>query len=92
VFAPYQENLITKILGLLPLSKSLTQKVTVQASRFLLGMRSLQNIRRLALFLSFTAVNNMPRLNPRSEVVLFGTTQVITPTSLCASNGWVVKA
>ncbi len=56
VLVPYQEKLVIKILGSLPLSKPLTQKVSEQASRFLLGMRSLQNIRRLALFLSLTLV------------------------------------
>jgi uncharacterized membrane protein YbhN (UPF0104 family) len=56
VLVPYQEKLIMKVLASFSLSKPLLQKVREQVSRFLLGMRALQNIRRLALFLSLTVI------------------------------------
>ena len=54
VVAPLQEKFILRVLSKLPLK--ISGKVSDQASRFLTGMRSLQNIRRLFSFILLTAV------------------------------------
>jgi uncharacterized protein (TIRG00374 family) len=56
IIAPSQEKLILRALGWLPLPAGLSQKVRQQATRFLLGMRSLQSSRRLMAFLLLSAV------------------------------------
>ncbi len=56
IITPFQEKLILRILAILPLPVGLSQKLSVQISRFLIGMRSLQNVRRLLSFIGLTAV------------------------------------
>jgi uncharacterized protein (TIRG00374 family) len=52
---PFFENLLTRLLNALPLPVDLSQNIVQQFQRFLVGMRSLQNIRRISLFALFTA-------------------------------------
>jgi len=54
VVAPFQEKFILAILSKLPLK--ISGKVSDQVSRFLTGMRSLQNSRRLLSFILLTVV------------------------------------
>ncbi len=56
ILAPFQERLILSIAAWLPLPERLSRGLSEQASRFLLGMRSLQNARRLFFFILFTLV------------------------------------
>lgn len=56
VAAPYQERVILRVVGWLPLPERISRTVAEQTSRFLLGMRSLQNVRRMLGFLALTAV------------------------------------
>ncbi|MBI5839247.1 MAG: flippase-like domain-containing protein [Chloroflexi bacterium] len=56
IVAPLQERFILLILGKLPLPLKISGKVSDQVSRFLIGMRSLQNPRRLLAFILLTAV------------------------------------
>ncbi len=56
IAAPLQERFILLILGKLPLPPKISGKVSDQVSRFLIGMRSLQNPRRLLAFILLTAV------------------------------------
>ncbi len=56
IAAPFQERLILRVVAWLPLPERLAHTVSEQLSRFLLGMRSLQNVRRLASFLTLTLV------------------------------------
>jgi len=53
---PHQEKLAFKILGKLPLSEKLQTVLSKQLSRFLTGMRSLQNTKRLITFITLTIV------------------------------------
>lgn len=54
--APLFEQRIRRILGRLPVSPSLRQKIDVLTTRFLLGMRALQNRQNGAAFLALTAL------------------------------------
>jgi uncharacterized protein (TIRG00374 family) len=56
IAAPFQEKLILRALGWLPLPERFSILVSQQVNRFLTGMRSLQNIRRLVTFILLTAV------------------------------------
>lgn len=54
ITAPFQENLILRVLTWLPLPGKFSRFISGQASRFLVGMRSLQNWRRLMTFILLT--------------------------------------
>lgn len=56
IVVPFQEKLITRLIARLPLPPRINQKVSEQAGRFLVGMRSLHNIRKLVNFILLTAV------------------------------------
>lgn len=56
IAAPFQEKLILRVFDLLPLPVKISQKISEQISRFLVGMRSLQNGRRLLTFILLTIV------------------------------------
>lgn len=56
LLAPFQETLLLRIIGRLPLSERATSKVAEQTSRFLVGMRSLQNVQRMLVFVALTGV------------------------------------
>jgi hypothetical protein len=56
IITPFQEKLILRLFGKLPLPAGISQKIAVKISRFLVGMRSLQNIRRLLTFILLTAI------------------------------------
>ena len=56
LLAPSQEKLIHWILGKLPLPAVLAEKIGKFVSRFLVGMRSLQSVRRMAAFIALTIV------------------------------------
>jgi uncharacterized protein (TIRG00374 family) len=56
VAAPYQERVILRTIGWLPLPERASCMVAEQTSRFLLGIRSLQNVRRMLAFLALTAI------------------------------------
>ncbi len=56
VLAPFQEKLILGVLGRLPFPAGLGQRVSGLTSRFLEGMRRLQNPRSLLAFVLLTAV------------------------------------
>jgi len=56
IVVPFQEKLIARLVDRLPLPSRVNQKVSEQVERFLVGMRSLHNIRRLASFFLLTAV------------------------------------
>lgn len=54
IAAPFQERLILRVLVWLPLPKKFSGFVSGQVSRFLVGMRSLQNWHRLMTFILLT--------------------------------------
>ncbi len=56
IVAPFQERLILHVLGWLPLPSTILQGLARQISRFLEGMRSLQNVRRMSAFILLSAV------------------------------------
>ena len=56
VIIPFQEKLILQIFHLLPLPARFSGQFSGQISSFLVGMRSLNNPRRLISFISLTAV------------------------------------
>jgi glycosyltransferase 2 family protein len=56
IIAPFQEKLIASLVVRLPLPARINQNIDEQIKRFLVGMRSLQDIRRLASFIFLTAV------------------------------------
>jgi len=56
IAAPFQEKLILRAKGWLPLPEKYSVLVSQQIIRFLTGMRSLQSIRRLGIFTILTAV------------------------------------
>jgi glycosyltransferase 2 family protein len=56
IIAPYQEALLLRLFGRLPLPLGLTQKISEQLSRFLVGIRCFQNWRRLSLFILLTFI------------------------------------
>ena len=53
---PSQEKLILKVLNILPMPNKLRIVLHEQISRFLVGMRSLQNMRRMISFAALTVV------------------------------------
>jgi glycosyltransferase 2 family protein len=53
--APFQEKWITSLIARIPLPSRINQIVTEQVGRFLVGMRSLHNLPRLAGFIILTA-------------------------------------
>lgn len=56
VAAPFQERLVLHVLAKLPLRPRLSAVVSEQVTRFLAGMRPLQNGRRLGAFIALLAV------------------------------------
>ena len=56
IVAPFQERLILHAFGRLPLPSAILQGLARQISRFLEGMRSLQNVRRMLAFILLSAV------------------------------------
>ncbi len=56
IVMPFQEKLITTLIAKLPLPGRVLQKIGEIVKRFLLGMRSLHNARRLGSFILLTAV------------------------------------
>jgi uncharacterized protein (TIRG00374 family) len=56
LLTPSQETLLLRVIGRLPLPQGAVRGVGVQASRFLVGMRSLRNVRRLFVFVALTGV------------------------------------
>jgi uncharacterized protein (TIRG00374 family) len=56
IVAPFQEKRIASLVAKMPLPSKINQKVSEQVGRFLVGMRSLHNLRRLASFIVLTAV------------------------------------
>jgi uncharacterized protein (TIRG00374 family) len=56
LLAPFQEVLLLRIVGRLPLREQVTNRIAEQVSRFLVGMRALQNMRRLLVFVGLTVV------------------------------------
>lgn len=56
IAAPFQEQLIQRLFGWLPLPPKISQLISKQITRFLVGMRSLQSWRRLLTFILLTAV------------------------------------
>jgi uncharacterized protein (TIRG00374 family) len=56
VAAPFQEKLIQRLFGWLPLPAKISKFVSNQITRFLVGMRCLQSGRRLLTFILLTAV------------------------------------
>lgn len=56
LLVPFQERFLLRVIDWLPLPERISRTVAEQTSRFLLGMRSLQNVRRMLGFLALTAV------------------------------------
>jgi uncharacterized protein (TIRG00374 family) len=56
IAAPFQEEFILRMITRLPLPEKIAALVSNQAARFLVGMRSLQNGRRLMMFILLTGV------------------------------------
>ena len=56
IVMPFQEKLISRLIAQIPLPPKLRQTITEQVARFLVGMRSLHNVRRLGSFIFLTAV------------------------------------
>jgi len=56
IMMPFQEKMISTLIARLPLPSKITQKIAAQAARFLVGMRSLHNVRSLGSFILLTAV------------------------------------
>lgn len=56
IIAPFQEKLILRVVGWLPLPGKISRPISEQITRFLVGMRCLQNWRRLLTFSLLTAV------------------------------------
>jgi glycosyltransferase 2 family protein len=56
IMIPFQEKRITNLIARVPFPPQLAKKVSEQIARFLLGMRSLHNIRRLGSFILLTGV------------------------------------
>jgi len=54
IAAPFQEALILRFIGRLPVPQKMISLISGQIARFLVGMRSLQNWRRLTLFIVLT--------------------------------------
>ncbi len=55
IAAPFQEKFIRRIVSKLPLPEKFLSSISQQITRFLTGMRSLHNGRRLGLFIILTA-------------------------------------
>lgn len=56
IAAPFQEKLIQRLFGWLPLPPKISPLISKQITRFLVGMRCLQSRRRLLTFILLTAV------------------------------------
>ena len=56
IVMPFQEKLISKLIAQIPFPLKLKQTITEQMARFLVGMRSLHNVRRLGSFIFLTAI------------------------------------
>jgi glycosyltransferase 2 family protein len=56
IAAPFQERLILRAFGRLPLPTVVSQRIAPQIGRFLVGMRSLQNVRRMLAFVLLSGV------------------------------------
>jgi len=47
IVVPFQEKLVSSLIAWMPLPSRISQIVSAQVARFLMGMRSLHNVRRL---------------------------------------------
>lgn len=56
IAAPFEERFILRAFGRLPLPTAASQTLAQQIGRFLVGMRSLQNVRRMIAFIRLSAV------------------------------------
>ena len=56
IVVPFKEKMISILISRLPLPSKIVKKVSEQVARFLVGMRSLHNIRRLGNFIFLTAI------------------------------------
>jgi uncharacterized protein (TIRG00374 family) len=56
VAAPFQEGIILRLITWLPLPAKISALISTQASRFLVGMRSLHDWRRLTFFILLTGL------------------------------------
>jgi glycosyltransferase 2 family protein len=56
ILVPFYEKTILRLFNILPIPGRISEQAARQVSRFLLGMRSLQNVRRLLIFITLTAV------------------------------------
>lgn len=54
--APFQENLFHRVVAKLPINKKFSLTISPQINRFLLGIHSLHNVRRLGLFTLLTGI------------------------------------
>jgi len=56
IIAPFQEKLILRLFNRLPIPSKISEKIAGQIERFLIGMRTLQNGRRMLMFILLTIV------------------------------------
>jgi len=56
IVMPFQEKLLSRLIARMPLPPRIKRIVSEQVGLFLVGMRSLHNIRRLVIFILLTAV------------------------------------
>jgi len=56
LLAPFQERHLLRLIEAMPLPERGSRKIRETASRFLVGMRSLQNVRRMLLFAALTVL------------------------------------
>jgi len=56
IVVPFQEKLVSRLIAWVPFPSRISQIVSAQVARFLVGMRSLHNVRRLVTFILLTAV------------------------------------
>jgi uncharacterized protein (TIRG00374 family) len=56
IFATYREEFLLRLFARLPFSPAISQRIAEQISRFLVGMRTLKNIRRMSAFTLLTAL------------------------------------
>jgi uncharacterized protein (TIRG00374 family) len=56
VILPFQEERVLRLWTVIPIPEKVSRKISEQISRFLLGMRSLQNFRRIFKFILLTGV------------------------------------
>jgi uncharacterized protein (TIRG00374 family) len=56
LLAPFRETLLLRLIDRLPLPESVSRKTADLTSRFLVGMRSLQSVQRMLVFVGLTGV------------------------------------